>query len=230
MDDGKTGYDPSPVNPMPPVVIVIFLLIFGVEAVFALAEAGYIGGEAAIAWRLRGIEDYGFSPEVLAWMLETARFPPEHLMRFVTYPFLHLGFVHMAIAAVIFLAMGKLVGEVLGQIAVLALFFGGSLVAALVYGGLLGDPIWLVGAYPGAYAMIGGFTFILWTNARMTGGSQVQAFALIALLMAIQLGFSFFSEDNLWVADLSGFFTGFGLCFLFVPGAWAAILAKLRDR
>lgn len=229
MSDGS--HDPSPVNPLPPAVLVIFLAIFGIEAVLAAAEAGIVGGPQAVGWRMGLIRDYGFSPQVFDWMVETGRFPAEHLLRFVTYPFLHVGFVQMAIAGVIFLAMGKMVGEVIGHASVPAIFFGASLVGALAYGALLSEPAWLIGAFPGAYGLIGGFTFILWTQARATGSSQARAFTLIALLMGIQLVFGLlFGSDNTWVADLFGFIAGFGLCFLLVPGARAALIRRMRQR
>lgn len=228
MTDGR---DPSPVNPLPPAVLVLFLVIFAVEAILAAAEAGLIGGAQAVGWRMNLIRDYGFSPQVFDWMVETRQVPAEHLLRFVTYPFVHFGFVHMAIAMVIFLAMGKMVGEVIGHLAVPVIFFGASILGALVYGTALSERAWLAGAYPGAYGLIGGFTFILWTQAKATGASQARAFSLIAMLMGIQLVFGLlFGVDNTWVADLFGFAAGFGLCFLLVPGARAALIRRLRQR
>ena len=231
MRDGKHGQDPSPVNPLPPVVLVLFLVIFAVEAVLAAAEGGFIGGPQAVGWRMALIRDYAFSPQVFDWMVETGQFPPEQLVRFVTYPFLHVGFVQMAIAAVIFLAMGKLVGEVIGNVAVPVIFFGGSIVGALAYGVFLSEPAWLMGAFPGAYGLIGGFTFLLWTRARAMGESQARAFTLIAMLMGIQRLFGLlFGADNTWVADLFGFLAGFGLSFVLVPGARAALMRRIRQR
>ncbi|THH36579.1 rhomboid family intramembrane serine protease [Aliishimia ponticola] len=231
MDDGKTGYDPNPVNPLPPVVLVMFLALFGVEAVLAAGEAGWVGGPQAVGWRLALIEQFGFSPQHFDWMIENRQYPGDILLRFVTYPFLHLGFLHMAIASVIFLAMGKLVGEVISHFAVPAIFFAASILGALVYGGLLDEQVWLVGAYPGAYGLIGGFTFILWTRARATGANQMQAFSLIAMLMGIQLVFgALFGADRTWVAELTGFIAGFAMCFVLVPGARAALLARMRQR
>lgn len=228
MSDGKTGYDPSPVNPLPPVVWVLALTIFGIEAILAGAEAGFFGGPGAVGWRVDLIQAYGFSPEVFWWMLETGQYPGEHLVRFVSYPFLHYGFVQMAIAAVFVLAMGKMVGETIGPVAVGVIFLGSSILGAAVYG-MLGERAWLVGAFPAAYGLIGGFTFVMWARARLTGGNQSQAFALIAMLMAVQLVFGvLFGTDNTWVADLAGFIAGFGLCFLLVPGARRALLRRMR--
>ena len=46
-----------PVNPLPPAVIVLFLAITGVEVVLSLAEAGLVGGPAAVGWRLALVRD-----------------------------------------------------------------------------------------------------------------------------------------------------------------------------
>ncbi len=229
MDDGKTGYDPSPVNPLPTAVLALFLAIFTIEAVFAAGEAGFVGGPQAVGWRIAAIQQYGFSPRILWWMVETGQYPMDQVVRFISYPFLHFGFVHMIFAGVILLAMGKMVGEVIGRIAIPAIFFGSSITGALVYALILPEGVPLVGAYAGAYGLIGGFTFILWARAKMAGQNQVQAFTLIAFLMGIQLVFGLlFGTNNTWVAELAGFFAGFGLCVLLVPGARRALLAKLR--
>lgn len=228
MDDGKQGYDPSPVNPLPSSVIGLFVFIFGVEAILAGAEAGLYGGPQAVGWRVSLIRDYGFTPEVFQWMLTTGQWPGEHLLRFVTYPFLHTGFTQMLMGAVFVLAMGKMVGEVIGTLAVPIIFFVSSIFGAAAYG-LIPEKAWLLGAFPGAYGLIGGFTFILWAQAKVTGGNQSQAFSLIALLMAVQLLFGLlFGTDNTWVADLAGFVAGFLLCFVLVPGARRALLRRMR--
>jgi rhomboid protease GluP len=61
--------DPSPyqnpVNALPPVVVILFLVIAGVEGVLSLADAGLIGGPTGIGWRVAAITDWGFSPAVL---------------------------------------------------------------------------------------------------------------------------------------------------------------------
>ena len=229
MDDGKTGYDLSPVNKLPAIVVVVFLGMLAVEGALALAEAGMIGGAAGLGWRSDLIAQYGVSPEIFAWMKTTGQWPAEHLLRFVTYSFLHYGFVQMAIGGAIFLAMGKLVGEVIGAWAAGVIFFVSAAFGALVYAWAQVGNAWLIGAFPGAYGLIGGFTFVLWARARMTGQNQAQAFSLIAMLMGIQLLFGLiFGTDNTWVSELAGFVSGFALCFVFVPGARAALLARLR--
>jgi len=228
MDD-QSHIEPSPFNALSPVVVVLFFAIFGVECLFAAAEAGLVGGPGAIGWRLAAIGEYGFAPPIWAWMVQGGQWPLAEVMRLVTYPFVHLGFVHMAFAAVIFLAMGKYVSEAMGAWVVPVLFFGCSIIGAVVYGTLLSEETWLVGAYPGAYGLIGAFTFVLWVKARVTGQAQVQAFSLIGFLMGIQLLFGLlFGTDNTWVAELTGFIAGFGLSFVLVPGGFQAMLRRLR--
>ncbi|MEP4197030.1 MAG: rhomboid family intramembrane serine protease [Aliishimia sp.] len=229
MEPDRAHLEPSPFNALPPVVVVMFFLIFGVECVFAAGEAGLVGGPGAIGWRLWAIGEYGFAPPVFNWMLNNGQWPLSEVMRFATYPFLHLGFVHMAFAAVIFLAMGKYVAEAMGAWVVPVIFFVCSFIGALIYGALLNEETWLVGAYPGAYGLIGAFTFVLWARARVTGQAQLQAFSLIGFLMGIQLLFGLlFGTDNTWLAELAGFMTGFTLSFVLVPGGIKALLRKLR--
>ena len=102
----------SPFNAVPPVVVALAVFILGIECVFYLAEQGIIGGPASIGWRLAAYQQYAFSSDILFWMIETGRWPVEQLLRFVSYLFLHGNFIHAGFAAVMVLALGKMVGEV----------------------------------------------------------------------------------------------------------------------
>lgn len=221
----------SPVNPLPPIVLALATVIFGVEVMFNLAERGLLGGPTGIGWRTGAIRNYAFFGEVLDWMLQNRRFPPDLLMRFVTYPLLHVSFTHALFVCVFILAMGKMVGEALGQLAVVALFFVPGVVGAVVYGLALDDAYPLIGGYPGVYGLIGGYTYLLWLRLGQLGEKQVMAFRLIGVLLGIQLIFGLlFGASNDWVADLSGFATGFVLSPLFAPGGLSRLRARLRGR
>lgn len=217
----------SPVNPMPPVVVALFLVLLGIECVFQLGARGILGGPEAVGWRLTALQKYAFSAEILGWMIETDRWPPEHLIRFVTYPFVHLSFTQALFAGVFLLAMGKMVAEVFGALGMLVIFFLSSIMGALVYA-LIGGEVPLIGAFPAVYGLIGGFTYLLWRNLSVVGANQSRAFTLIAFLMGIQLVFSLFSGSKDWVADLAGFATGFGLSFFVVPGGWGDLKRRMR--
>ena len=223
------GFNASPVNPLPRVVIALFAVVMGIEALFSLGAKGIIGGPQAIGWRLGAIQGYAFSAEIFQWMLANGRWPVEHLARFVTYPFIHGNFTHALFAGVMLLALGKFVGEVFRGWAVLAVFFGASIGGAAVYGLLAASPIPLLGAFPGVYGLIGAFTYLLWLKLGQEGGPQIRAFTLIAFLMGIQLVFGIlFGGSRDWIADLSGFVFGFGLSFVVSPGGFARLREKLR--
>lgn len=223
---------PQPFNSLPPVVVAMALLIVAVEAVFSLGARGILGGPEAIGWRNIAIQTYGFNADVLWWMVENGRFPAEQVQRLFTYSFVHGSFTHALLAVVMLLALGKFVAEALRGVRMVVLFFASAAFGALVYGLTVGDrQPWLIGAYPGIYGLIGGFTCLLWLRLGQVGAQQSAAFRLIGFLMAFQLLFGILFGGSLdWVADLSAFVLGFFLCFLLIPGGWQHFLTRLRRR
>ena len=217
------------VNPLPPVVAALFLIIMAIEVVFQLGARGMIGGPVAVGWRLEAIQSYAFSSQIFDWMIETNRWPLEHVFRFVSYPFVHATFTHALFVGVFLLAMGKMVAEVFGNLAFLLIFVLSGIGGALAYALVLNDPLPLIGGFPPVYGLIGAFTYMLWRSLSRVGANQSRAFTLISFLMGIQLIFGLlFGADNDWVADLAGFVTGFGLSFFVSPGGWARIRGRIR--
>lgn len=222
-------YNAPPVNPMPPVVILLFASIVLPEVLFMLGAQGIIGGPEAVGWRFMAAERYAFSPEIFNWMMENGRWIPEHLQRFVTYAFVHSTFTSTLFAAVFMLALGKMVSETMGQVAVLVLFFGSSVFGALVYAIVLSDPKWLVGGFPAVYGLIGGYSFLMWQRLGELGQQQLRAFSLIAILLGVQLLFgALFGPNTQWVADLAGFVFGFLASVFLIPGGLARVMYYLR--
>lgn len=220
--------DPSPFNSVPVAVWLLFLIMFVIECIFSLGEFGLIGGPGAIGWRLIGITDFGFSGRAFDFMVENGRLLPKQMLRFVTYPFVFDNFTSMLFAGAILLAIGKMVGDLIGGWAVVFCFFFSGICGAVTFG-LVTDQAWMVGAYPCVYGLIGAYTFLLWQQLVTTGGQQAQAFTLIGFLMGIQLVFGiFFQIGYLWVAELSGFIAGFGLIAFVVPGGIRRLLSALR--
>ena len=223
--------DESPFNALPPAVVGLAMVMAAVEIVLQMGESGFVGGANAIGWRLAALEDYAFLPAVWDFMLSNGVFPLEHMKRFVTYPFLHGSFTHAVFAVVIVLAIGKAVGEIFSPIAFLVTFFASSIFGALVYAAFLSQNIPLIGGYPGAYGLIGAFTFLLWVNLAAVGANSMRAFTLIGILLGVQLVFGvLFGGGYDWIADVSGFVAGFLLSFVVSPGGWARVVAKLRQR
>ena len=223
--------DTSPLNPLPPVVAALALVILGIEVVFSLGARGLVGGADAVGWRLAAMQRFAFSGEVVDWMIDTGQYPLQHIIRFVTYPFVHASFTHALFAAVMLLALGKMVGEVIGSLRTLVIFVVSGIGGALCYALFLDAGTPLLGAFPPVYGLIGAFTYLLWLRLGMMGASQIRAFSLIGVLLGIQLVFGLlFGASDDWVADLGGFATGFVLIVFLVPGGWARILRRLRQQ
>ena len=217
-------HNAPPFNPMPPVVWVLFLILMGIEVVFTLGEQGIVGGARAVGWRLGAISDYGFSGVAFDWMVKNRQMPFEYVIRCFSYMFLHGSFTAAIFSGVILLAMGKLVGEVMGQLAVVILFVFSGVFGVVIFG-LLTDQAWLIGAYPSVYGLIGAYTFLLWQRVAGQGMQQLTAFRLIGFLMGIQLIFGiFFVTGQDWVAELAGFICGFALSVIVMPGG----ISRLR--
>lgn len=221
----------SPVNPVPPVVVLLFIVVIGVEGVFSLAKVGLIGGPASVGWRLAALQDFGFFPAFLDYMVQSRTAPFEVLLRFVSYPFVHGSFQQAVIAGVMMLALGKFVGEAMRPIPLLVLFVMTSAVGALIFGLVAPSQEPLYGAFPPTYGFIGAYSYMLWIYLRGVGERQIAAFRLIGLLMALQLLFGlFFDTGTSWVAELGAFATGFALAPLLLPGGLARLRHKLQRR
>jgi len=125
--------------------------------------------------------------------------------------------------------MGKMVAEIFGGLATLAVFVLSGIAGALAYGLLTDESYPLIGGFPPVYGLIGAFTFLLWRSLALVGANQARAFQLIAFLMGIQLVFGLlFGVQKDWIADLAGFACGFGLSFFVSPGGWAGIRGRMR--
>ncbi|MCO6383774.1 MAG: rhomboid family intramembrane serine protease [Vannielia sp.] len=224
-------HNASPFNAVPPVVLALVGAMFAVELWFVLSQSGIVGatrgGDDA---RIFALQRFAFSGEIMSLMVERGEYPPAQVMRVVTYPFVHGGFTHMIFAGVFTLALGKMVGEVLGQVAVAVLFLAGTVAGAMAFWLLAGGGA-LYGAFPGAYALIGGYTYIMWVHLGRMGESQYRAFSLIGVLLVFQLVFGvLFGAGNDWIGDIGGFFAGLFLSVPLAPGGWRRLMERMRRR
>lgn len=240
MSEHRSHMEP-PLNPLPPVVWALALPMIVLECILQLAGAGVLGGAQGVGWRMTVLSRMAFVPDQLVWMWEARRFVPQEAVRLLAYAFVHVSFTQAAFVVVFVLALGKFVGEVFRPLALALLFLGSVVGAALVYTLVVanvpalqtdhGQMVPLAGGYPGAFGLIGAFTFILWARLGASGAPTWRAFSLIGMMMAIRLLFGLlFGGGPDWVADLAGFGIGFGLSFLLVPGGPAALLRHLRER
>ena len=227
----REGYDSPPLNPIPGVVWLILLPIVAMELVVSAGTLGLAGGATGVGWRQEALQRFALSPEMLDQMIGTGRWTWDYLMRFISYGFVHGSFTHALLATVFILAMGKFVAEIFSPWSVLAVFLIPLALGGVAYSLIPGVKMALFGAYPGAYGLIGAFTFIILARLGAENANRARAFTLIAFLLGIQLLFGvLFGGSPDWVADLVGFSAGFGLSFLVGPGGPAHLLRAIRQR
>jgi membrane associated rhomboid family serine protease len=230
--------DPSPINPIPPVVVALFLGLVGIELVLTLGQMGYIGGPQAVGWRISLQEQYGFSPTVWARITEGRWTDISLVRRLVTFPIVQGGFTEVAFAGALLLALGKFLSETFHVAAFLLVLLVSTVFGAVgfgIYGVAVGVNTPLTGAFSVVFGLIGAYTYTIWKNAKETGGNQLIAFRIVIVLMCLQLVWVGLGEliegfrgRPTWVANLSAFAAGFAISTLAAPGGWTGFLRRIR--
>lgn len=210
----------SPVNPIPPIIVVVALLVIAPELVLQAAEHGWIGGPTAIGWRNILIERYGFFDQLFEHARQTRQVSPSDMLRLVSYSFVHFSIMHALFATIMILALGKRVAEEFSTISVVLILILACVAGPIVYGVFSTFTYPLVGAYPALYGLLGAYTWILWLSLDGQGRARWAAFRLIGFLMLLQLLYLLLAGgNNDWIANLAGFVLGFGLSFVLAPDA-----------
>lgn len=226
----------SPINALPPVIVVICVVMGMVELAFGAGAQGLAGGPEAIGWRLQAIQSYAFAPPVLDAVWARGDYGIDMIRRFVTYPFVHGSFSGAAFGIALILALGKFVGDAFGNVVTLLLLLLTTVFGALVFGVVLTGPSEvLLGAFPPAYGLIGAYTYLIWLHLGRSGENQLAAFRLIGVLMGLQLIFGVIGSfaggvPKTWIAEVAAFVFGFVVAPLMAPGGWTAFLDRMRDR
>ncbi|MEM9348845.1 MAG: rhomboid family intramembrane serine protease [Pseudomonadota bacterium] len=227
MSDYEPEQGPAAVNPIPPPILALVATIIGIELYFWLGERGVLGGQLGITFRANAFEDYAFINRLWAFMAETGAWSFDGLQRLITYAFINFGFLQAVFSCVFILAFGKFVGDVIGGARALAIFLVSSIGAAAVYGTTFPNEGVLVGSFPGAYGLLGGYTYILFLMLDHADENRLQAFRLVGVLAALQIIFGFFGSAPYWAADIAGAAVGFVTAAAMGPGG---LLRWIRRR
>ena len=106
-----SDYNRSPiVNPIPTSILLIFSGIILVEALLVFGFGGPLAKTETTIERLNLVQNYGVPPNLASWMFETGNFSINYISRFIVYPFINLSGLSDVFAAVLLLALGKMVG------------------------------------------------------------------------------------------------------------------------
>lgn len=221
----------KPFNAIPAPVVLLAAAIGLVEAYIAIGGAGLLASVDGAGLRIVMLERFAFFDTVFEAMRAANQWPLEPLSRSLSYAFIGFSTTQVLVGLAFVLALGKAVGEAFGGLFAVLVFCLGSIAGSLAYGFVWDTEVPLAGPFPGAYALIGSFTLLLWLGLGQMGERQVMAFRLIGMLMAIQLLWGvLFGASKDWLADLTGFVTGFALAFVIGPGGWGAFLRRMRAR
>ena len=200
---------------MPLVVLIVISVVGAVELFFQGAENGIIRGVDSVGLRVTWAQLLGFRAAVFEGMLLSNNYPPEHIMRIVTFNFVQRDLLSAIIGLAIFAALGKHVAERFGQMCFLAVFLISPIVGVALYVLLTGSTGLIIGLFPAVFAMIGGYTVSQIETRRELGETILPAFSLIAFFMSIQLIFYFvFGASTEWIAEFFAFVAGFILTYL----------------
>jgi Rhomboid family len=206
------NHNASPVNPVPPVALILAAPIVLIELVLQLAEAGLIGGPDAIGWRIKLVQEFAFFDTIWEAMLQTRHVQPDWIWRFFTYPFISSNFGEAMVGSVIVLGVATYLGKRFGPHKILLGFFGPTAVAAVAYG-LAGDaPLPLMGPFPAAFGLLGVYSFLLWAKERFAGGSGWGAFRLVGFLITLHvIRWLIFGHGKAVFAEFVALMTGLAL-------------------
>ena len=113
------------------------------------------------------LQNFCVPPDLSNWMFVTSNFSIDYVSRFIVYPFVNLSSLSVVFAAVLLLALGKMVGEVFSALSVILIWFLSTTLAAFFYSISATNGQILVGSYPGVYGFVGAYTFFSWITLRL---------------------------------------------------------------
>lgn len=216
--------------PLPGLLWLVLLALGAVELAFWAGAQGLVGGATAPGWRLLAVERFGFAAPVQHWMIGSRQAPPEHLLRYLSYPLVHAGPAQAALSAVLLAALGKFTARRHGQGALAALLLLPGALGAAAFGALTDGSGWLLGATPAVLALVGAWTLARWRDAA-SPRARFTALGLIGSFLLARLALGLLVETAAtWIADLTAFAAGVILAAALRPGALRRTLARLRQR
>lgn len=203
-------------NPLPWAVWLLLIAVLGVEGVLWAAEHGLVNWPDSRGWRVQAIAHLGITPSVQDWMLATRQTPPEHVLRYLAYGFVHPGPAQAGLVAVVLAALGKACAEQLGSLRLLTVLVFVQMLSGLVFG-LAAEPgTWLIGGTPLIFALAGAYAAIV---LHGKSDARLSALGLVAVLVVARLVLVLLADGGaIWVADLVALALGYLAAHLLRPG------------
>ncbi len=135
---------------------------------------------------------------------------------FLTYAFLHGGFIHLAMNSVVLLSLGKFVSAHIGTSRTMLVLSLSTISGAMCFGLISSGNGPMIGASGAAFGLIGIWQVMEYRKLRRAGLSVQPVFVMfIGLVIANILIFAVLSGGLAWEAHLGGWLAGavMGLSF-----------------
>lgn len=200
-------------RPNAPAVLWLVGLTCLPEVIFTLADSGLVG-----ARELRQIAlVYGAFWRFLLVDWQPA-FAGQPVAMFLSYAFLHGGFLHLVGNMVVVLSLGGLAVGRLGQGGFVILYLIAAIGGAVAFAALSVSDSPMVGASGAVFGLIGAWQYWEFTGRRAIGAPLGQIGKTILALVLINAVMWWFLDGFLaWEAHLGGFVAGWGWAALATP-------------
>lgn len=199
--------------PLPLLVWGLIALCVCVEGVLFAADAGMLGSPR---WRGLAYQYGGFWAGLLAdWR---PNFPAQPATMFLTHAFLHGDLGHLAGNMVTLGVLGAQLRPWTGAGGFALIYAAAVLGGALGFAALNQSPFPMVGASGGLFGLAGALLTWDWQDRRRRGAPAWQVLAIVAGLVALNLGMWVWLEGVLaWEAHLGGFLAGAAVAMAMPP-------------
>jgi membrane associated rhomboid family serine protease len=212
---------PPPLPPVPRVLWALVLASVIPELLFQAAEAGLV---FAPDLRLRAMALFAFDDRVWDGRLD-GLYPGHRWVMLVSHAFLHGGLAHLAMNAVVLLALGKYLAALIGPWRLLPLYVLSAAAGAVAFGAIADTALPMAGASGAAMGFIGLWQAGEWRWRRRAGAPVTPIRnMMIGLVLANLILWIAMQGLIAWEAHLGGFLAGGLLGFawrvLSIPGGW----------
>jgi membrane associated rhomboid family serine protease len=196
---------PAPQTGAPMFLWVLVGVMTVIELILSLSSSGVFGSQN-LRWLAFALG--AFWQPVLSGAAQPI-YPGQTALMFITYAFLHGGFIHLAMNGVILLSLGKFVSIHVGATKTLLVLFLSAIGGAAFFGMMSSSAAPMIGASGAVFGLIG-----LWQamDYRMRRRSELPLqpviMAIMGLVAANIVFFVILSGGLAWEAHLGGWIAG----------------------
>ncbi|HEY9038691.1 MAG TPA: rhomboid family intramembrane serine protease [Roseovarius sp.] len=196
---------PSPQTGAPLFLWILVGVMTAIELVLSLSSSG-VFGPGTLRWPAFAFG--AFWQPVLSGATPPI-YPGQTVLMFITYAFLHGGFMHLAMNSVVLLSLGKFVSAHFGTAKTLLVLFLSAVGGAAVFGLLSSSAAPMIGASGAVFGLLGLWQAMDYRMRRRSGMPLQPVFmAILGLVAANILIFVVLSGGLAWEAHLGGWIAG----------------------